>query len=193
MKKLLVLALATNVAMAENAFVADMRDLGSDIGGQIAEIVTIPVEAIKDVSTRLATNVKDASKKAVTKVKDVGQALKDSEFAQDFTDVASQFAAFPGERYEVTKDAFNVSVDATKTVGRKIADSRFVARAKDANQVIIDTTKKAATKVKDVAYDVVHSEAVEDAGDVLSQFASAPREAWITFAALFKASEEKIA
>ena len=154
MKKLLVLALVANVAMAENSFMADMKDLGSDIGSQI-----------------------------VLPLKDVAETVKDSEIGQDGIELGQQLAGTP----EIVKDGYTAAVDATKNFGRKIADSRFVAKVKDANQAIVDASKKAATKAKDVANDIIHSEAVEDTKDVLGQFADAPRETWDNFAAFFTA------
>jgi hypothetical protein len=197
MKKLLVLALVAHVAMAEDSFVSGAKDIGK----QLAEV---PGE-VKDISVEMATNAKDVvvdvSNKTATAVKGVAQTIKDSEIGQNIADVAGQFAGFPVQFYEdtrdVIKDGFNATVDATKTVGRKITNSRFAAKVKDANQVVVDTAKKTATKVKGFANDVVknigESEFVEDAKDVLEQFASAPREALNIIVAFFKASEEKVA
>jgi hypothetical protein len=167
----LVKKAAERIAKTSRKIGSDVKEVGSEVGGQIAELATTQIEVITDAA----------------------KSVKNSEFGQEVADVAGQFAAFPAERYEVAKDAFNASVDATKKFGNKIAESRFVAKVKDANQVVIDSTKKAATKVKDFAHDVAHGEAAEDAKDVLGQFADAPREAWNAFAALFKASQEKLA
>lgn len=219
MKKLLILALVATIAMPAHAWVSDMadgyekiimspvrvvtapfrylkkaakavapgasaeiKDLAEDIGGQLSEIVTVPAQAIKDVSI-----------KAATKVKNTAQTVRDSEVAQDAADVFNQlFIGFPTQVGQDVKDGFNASVDATKTVGRKIADSRFVAKVKDANQVVVDASKKAATRVKDAAKDVMNSEAVEDTKDVFGQFAEAPREAWTSIAAFFTAVKQEI-
>jgi hypothetical protein len=209
-KLLLVLALVANVAMAEEepaTFIAKIKDLGSDVGGQLVEIVTVPVEVvkdtavrIKDASVRVATNVKDASKKAAIKVKDFAQAVKDSEAGQDIADVAGPIVYFPVQFYEdatdTIKDGFNATVDGTKTLGKKIVDSKFATKVttnvKAANQAIIDTTKKAVTKVKDVAHDVANSEAYGDVEEFFGQIGDGAKDTWNSFAALFKASKEKI-
>lgn len=200
MKKLLVLALVANIAMAEDSLISNAKDLGK----QLAEIP----QTIKDVSVRVATNVKDTSKKVVAKVKDtskevlnkakdVAQTVKNSETGQDIADVAGQFAAFPVQVYDdatdTIKDGFNVIANGSKTLGKKIAGSRFAAKVKDANQAIVDGTKKAVTKVKDFADDVTKTEAYGDVQEFFGQIGDGAKDAWRSFAALFKASKEKIA
>ena len=201
MKKLLIIALIANVAITAHANVAGAFGNGFD---NVARVITAPYRIVKKAAKAIGSTVKDAG----TEFKDLGvetfaeirdgakgaaQTVKDSEVFQEASDVAGQFAAFPVQLGGDIKDGFNATVDATKNVGKKIADSRFVAKAKDTNQAIVDATKKAATKVKDAAYDVAHSEAIEDTKDVLGQFAAPVREAWVSFAALFKATKEKLA
>ncbi len=169
MKKLLLLALIAPVALAN----AETQEKTTG-------------QAIKDAVKAPFIYVADTSKKVATKVKDVAHDIKNSEAAQDIADVAGQFAELPS----LIGDGFNVGVDATKTLGRKIADIQFVEKAKDAGNAIVDGTKKAATKVKDVATDVVHSEAAEDTKDVLKQFASVPLEAWSSIKSLFTKTTE---
>ncbi len=183
MKKLLILALAAQVTMVAHA----NTNAESKISPQEAKALTAPRLARAIVDT-MAT----AAKAPFVYIKDAAVAIKDSDAGQDIADVAGQFATFPAQLGSDIQDGYNASVDATKTFGRKIADSRFIAQVKDANQVIVDASKKVTTRIKDAARDVANSEAVEDTKDVLGQFADAPREAWTNAAAFFTAIKSEI-
>ncbi len=198
MKKLLILAFLASAATA-NATTPVAAGVGAlELISVPAKIVTAPFRAIK----KAVKAVERSAKSVGSEIKDIGIELKNeisdtanqatqkvtnSELWQEATDIAAQFAAAPSDIGQDIKDGYYRAVDATKTLGNKISDSRFAGHVRNANSTIIEHAKKTTTTAKDFAHDAANSEIVEDLKDVGQQFASASKDAWFTTAAFFTA------
>jgi hypothetical protein len=173
MKKLLILALVSQLAVADDGII----DSAKDVAKQFADVVVEPAVAVKDT---------------------VATTIKDNEIDSDFVDVVSAYPKFFVERAEAVanskfaknvKEATNKAVDATKKAYNATKDAGIKAfdATKDAMTTAKDNTVKAFKTTKDAVKDaVVKSEVIDDAKDLGNQFAEPFVDLWAGITVLAK-------
>lgn len=185
MKKLLILALATQLAAAQT-----VKEDAKDVGAQLAEIVTVPVKAVKNAAIKVIKSdevddiknvfqqigsfpVEQAEEITAT-TKEIVEDIANSDAWDDTKSVFVQIAAFPVEQFQEAQE-----------LGKKIADSKFVAKVKKGTRKVINKTKDAAHTVKDTAVEVGNSikDATVEAGtavkNVSTKVGTAVKDAFI--------------
>ncbi len=152
MKKLYIFALLASAAVATESVTEDVKD----IGGQFAEVVTIPAGAIKDAAISTKNKLVDATKKGYEVAKTQAKEIANSDAAQDIADVAGQlFVDMPCQVGADIKDGAQKVAQVTKDTAQKVADSKFAQGARDvAQQAFVDFPKEVASNVKDASVKV---------------------------------------
>lgn len=201
MKKLLLLALLSTIALAQQEPIKDdAKDLALqfaqpavDAAQQVAdsefghEVGNVLGQLFVDAPTQLGQSVKEGFNTTVdavsTTAKDIAHKINHSKVVKGAKEVGAQISDAAQSAGNKVKDATLQVVDATKAGTQKV---------KDAADKIVEKTKEGAAKVKETAIEIANSDDVDDIKELGKEFAAVPREAAENIVAFCKAIKAEL-